>query len=259
LSNQEGFIAIAANPSGNPTAGYYNNIFDLSIVDEEGNALNSGYAIRYGSRGPAVENCVFIRNGDQTEFFGTGGNGGSACEMRFSYFYRTVYDFVNAKNGYTTNTGRQSTPISDNAPVYTLWSERWNISEDGIYLLGRKVADVVYESYGDAPVMEITHTGRSISWAEKGSFEISLNGEYVGRSSNGSFDVFSAIAERYDTVAGSYDIIVEDAWSSWRYTTVDYPGYSFNGAGELTIISTLKDADTGLSSGHYITSDAHNS
>jgi uncharacterized repeat protein (TIGR02543 family) len=58
---------------------------------------------------------------------------------------------------------------------------------------------------------------------------------------------------------GTYDITVEKAWSSWRYTTVDHADYSFKGAGELTIISTLKDADTGLSSGHYITSDAHNS
>jgi uncharacterized repeat protein (TIGR02543 family) len=84
--------------------------------------------------------------------------------------------------------------------------------------------------------------------------DISLRVTVPYKNADGSYGSVTIIG----LPLGTYDIIVEDAWSSWRYTTVDYPNYSFNGAGELTIISTLKDADTGLSSGHYITSDAHN-
>ena len=208
--DQEGFIAVATKASSNSTVGYYNSIFHLNITNEKGITSDSGYAIRYGSGAPMVNNCVFIRNGATKTFYGTDGRNGSACEMRYSYFYRTVYDFVYAKNGSTMNTARQISNIPDNSPVYSLWDARWNISEKGVYLLGRKIADAQYESYGEAPVMEVVHTQRLISWGESGTFEVTLNGEYVGSSSNGSYDIYSAIAERFDNPVGSYDIVVEN-------------------------------------------------
>ncbi|MBQ4269152.1 MAG: Ig-like domain-containing protein, partial [Clostridia bacterium] len=206
--DKEGFIAIAANPSGNKTAYFNNNIFNLSITDENGLNADMGYAIRFGSRAPNVTDCVFIKNGATKTFYGQN-NGGSACEMRTSYFYRTVYDFVTARNGSTMNTARVVTDIPDNVVVYGSWGKRWDISEKGVYLLGRKVADAAYEDYGEAPVMDVSVFGGSLFWAEAGAFDVSVNGEYAGSSDTGAFDVYDVIKSRYGE-AGSYDIVVED-------------------------------------------------
>lgn len=210
LTDQEGFIAVATKPTGVSGTGFFNCLFYLSITDENGKAADQGYAIRFGSRGPSVEHCVFVRNGATKAFFGTNANNGSACEMRFSYFYRTLYDLVHAKNGVTINTVRVVTPISDNAPVYSDWESCWKFTSDGIYLLNRRVAEVTYEDYGEAPVMELTHSDRLLTWTESGTFDVSINGKRVGSTSDGSFEIFEAIAELYTDVAGTYDVIVEN-------------------------------------------------
>ncbi len=208
--DQEGFIAIAANPAGNPTAYFTNVVFELLIENEQGEKVNGGYAIRYGSKGPYVTECVFIRNGVTQTFFGQGSQGGSACNMVSGYFYRTLYDFVNARNGWRQNTARVISSVSDGAPVYGSWNEKWKISEDGVYLLGRKVADVAYEDYGDAPVMSVGYVGGSLTWSEDGAFDIYLNDRYVGSSSTGSFDLYAAIVAEYGTKEGQYNIVVKN-------------------------------------------------
>ena len=208
--DQEGFIAIAANPAANPTAYFTNVVFELLIENEQGEKVNGGYAIRYGSKGPYITECVFIRNGVTQTFFGQGSQGGSACNMVSGYFYRTLYDFVNAQNGWRQNTARVISSVSDGAPVYGSWNEKWKISEEGVYLLGRKVAEVSYEDYGDAPVMSVGYVGGSLTWSEDGAFDVYLNDRYVGTSSTGSFDLYSAIATEYGVKEGKYNIVVKN-------------------------------------------------
>jgi uncharacterized repeat protein (TIGR02543 family) len=110
------------------------------------------------------------------------------------------------------------------------------------------------------PAMPDIVNGQSFIYWIKGkegteTADISLRVAVPYKNADGSYGSVTIIG----LPLGTYDITVEKAWSSWRYTTVDHADYPFKGAGKLKIISTLKDADTGLSSGHYITSDAHNS
>ena len=206
--DQEGFIAVADNLL--QKASINNCIFVLEIKNENGEYLDCGYAVRVGTRGPHASDCVFIRNGKTPTFYGQMSNGGSTCELKNCYFYRTIYDFVNAENGYLQYSSRYVVPISDNGIIYSGWSAKWRIGDDGIYLLGKKVADVSYVDYSETKVIDIKVVGDTITWSESGTFIVYVNNEYIGTCTDGKFDVYRKIFDKYGYVGNDYNVIVEN-------------------------------------------------
>lgn len=193
----------------------YNNVFEMTTI-YDGEILDYGNAVRVGvtPRGYAYD-CVFIRNGITATFFGDFNNGASAVECTNASFYKTLYDFVNAKNGYDYSTRRNATKLNDGEQVYLSWPSEWTIDYDAIYLCGRKVADVKHEAYVESRAINISERQGVLSWiSDETDFTIAINGKEIAKTNAKSFDLYSYIVQNYGTADADYNVLIKASEAS---------------------------------------------
>ena len=235
-----GLIGYLQCESGFPqTATITNSVFDLKII-YGGEVLDNGYAVRVGFNPFGyVYDSIFIKNGITATFFGDHGVNGSAVECHNAYFYKTVYDFVNANNGYKFSTGHVANKINDGEQLYLGWSNVWTIKSDAIYLCGRKVTDVSHESYVESRAIAISGDKGVINWiSDATEFEVIVNGKLATKTIAKTFDIYSYVLETYGAVNGVYNVFIKAAGSSgvcvFRVTELNNENF----------VQVLKEIDT---------------
>ena len=234
--SQEGIIAIGINEKFSDDSSYcFNVLFEInSYLD--GETIDSGYAIRFGQNAPSAVNCALVRKGSLKEFFGDRGYHGSAVRGN-NVSYQTVYDFVNGIGGYVYNESYNLRRLPDGEKRYAGWSDKWEISSTEIKLCGRKVTDVVYEAYEKDDGLTVTESKGVIKWQSNGSerAEIYVDGELVGTTFDGEYDLYSAIESK---AAGEYKVLIKCGGKACCMV------YKIIPVGKADFVSVLRETNT---------------
>lgn len=209
-TDQEGIIAVAACESGfGGTSEIHGCIFEIH-TEYDGQAYDNGYAIRAGTSPViTVYDSVLIKNGLQADFY-SGPVGGSAVQLSHCYTYKTLYDFVHAKQGKEFSTTRVATVISDGAHVYANWNSVWEIEKDGVYLCGKKATDVAFVKYITPKTMQLTDDFGEITWvADSAEYEIYVNEILCGKTQDNFFNVQDYVLQTYGVAEAQYNVFVK--------------------------------------------------
>lgn len=208
--DQESLIAVAKCEDGfSGTSSIRNCVFEIN-TEYNGKKIDNGYAIRMGTS-PVISayDCVLIKNGLKADFF-SGPKNASAVQCTNCLTYKTVYDFVNAKDGQIFFTQRISKKAVDGAHVYAEWPSVWQIDKESIYLCGRKVTDVSFVPHEQSKSLSISENGGKLTWVSVGGeYEIYINDTYVTETSDNTFDVQKYITETYGLEQAEYRVFVK--------------------------------------------------
>jgi len=192
------------------TATIRNCIFEMQTI-YDGQILDQGYAVRVGfSPFGYAYDSVFIRNGLTATFFGDHGHHGSAVECTRTNFYKSVYDFVHANNGYNFSTGHVANKLPDGEQIYLTWPSEWTINEDGIYLLGKRVCGVERVPYAESKTITISESKGVLTWiSDATEFEVVINDKTVATTQEKTFNVYEFIVNNYGTKTADYNVMIK--------------------------------------------------
>ena len=240
VENQEGVIGYLQDRENSDldldTANCYYTVFNIRVT-KDGEPQDLGYAVRVGLNEPHAYDCVTIRNGVKTDFYGDFNNGASGIRCADCYHYRTVYDFIHGLSGNYDSIEHIQTPVSDGQKVYADWGGEWQISDEGVYFFGRKVADCVFEAYNQPLEMPVSEQYGTISWSLEGQTEVYVNGVLAASTKNKSFALSEYLFATYGETTAKYNVFVKGEKQS---AVIVYEMIALNTANFYSSVSGIK-------------------